>query len=158
VHSKPNIWHEYIHCAVFAYNNAVSSTTGFTPHELLFGYRVQLPSKIITNNSPVYNYDNYKEELRATLKNFWESATNNIEHRKIKNKTYRDTTSRPLNAQIGDIVFLEKPYKEHKFAAPYKGPYTIEEFLTPLTARIFAVWLYVGGVKSRQNASSEQTA
>lgn len=136
IHSDPTAWEEYIHCAVFAYNNAVNSATGFAPHELMFGFRIKLPNKIIKYDSPIYNYESYKEELRNKLENYWQLAKENINLRKSHNKEYRDKNSNPLNAQVGDLVFKEKPYKEHKYATPYKGPYTIEEFITPVTARI----------------------
>jgi transposase InsO family protein len=136
VHSNPTTWDENIHCAVFAYNNAVNSATGFSPHELIFGFNIQLPDKIIKNTSPVYNYDSYKEELRNTLKTYWQLAKNNINQRKIQNKEYRDKKANPLDAQVGDLVFLEKPFKEHKYGAPYEGPFTITDFLSPVTAKI----------------------
>lgn len=136
VHLNPLSWHEHLDSAVFAYNNSTSSATGFSPHELLFSYKIQLPDKIIKNDSPIYNYDNYAEELRSTLKSYWKNAKNSIEKRKIQNKSYRDQNSNPIDVKTGDKVFLKKPYKDHKFTTPYTGPFIIEEIIPPVNVRL----------------------
>lgn len=136
VHINPLSWHEHLDSAVFAYNNSLNSATAFSPHQLLFGFRVQLPSSITRSDSIIYNYDNYKDELQRTLRAYWKTAKENIEYKKIQNKKQRDKNANPLNINVGDQVYLKKPFKEHKFATPYDGPFTIEEILSPVTVKI----------------------
>lgn len=136
VHENPNSWHEHLDSAVFAYNNTVNSSTGFSPHELLFGYKIQLPDKIIKNFNPAYNYDNYKDELRLNLSKYWKIARENIEDRKGKNKAYRDAKANPISLKVGDRVLIRKQFKEHKFAAPYDGPFEVKNILSPVTVEI----------------------
>lgn len=52
VHENPQNWADHLDSALFAYDNTESSTTGFKPHELLYGYNIQLPDKIVKDNSP----------------------------------------------------------------------------------------------------------
>lgn len=136
VHENPNAWHEHLDSAVFAYNNTVNSATGFSPHELLFGYKIQLPDKIIKNCNPIYNYDNYKDELRFTLSKYWKIARDNIDKRKQINKVYRDASSNPISLNVGDQVLMKKQQKSHKYATPYDGPFTVVEILSPVTVKI----------------------
>lgn len=135
VHENPSNWHNHLDSAVFAYNNTINSSTGFSPHELLFGYKIQLPSNIV-NTGPIYNYDSYKDELRATLSKYWKIAKSNIDARKQKNKEYRDTKANPISVNVGDHVLIIKPFKNHKFATPYDGSFVVEEILSPVTVRI----------------------
>lgn len=136
VHANPSSWHEHLDAAVFAYNNTINSATGYSPHELLFGYAVQLPDKIIRNNSPIYNYESYKENLRANLSKFWKLARENIAIRKEKNKNYHDKSLNPISLKIGDKVFVKKPFKKHKYATPYDGPFVVDEILSQVTVKI----------------------
>lgn len=39
-------WHELLKYATFSYNNAVHASTGFTPHELVHGFQLQVPSHL----------------------------------------------------------------------------------------------------------------
>lgn len=136
VHENPTNWSDHLDSAVFAYNNTISSTTGFTPHELLYGCSIQLPDKIIKNESPIYNYDNYRDELRFNLAKNWKMARENIYIRKQKNKEYYDKQCNPINLNVGDRVYVYKNNKEHKYGSPYDGPYTVEEILSPVTVKI----------------------
>lgn len=136
VHANPTSWHEHLDSAVFAYNNTINSATGYSPHELLFGYAVQLPDKIIKNNSPIYNYDNYKEELRFNLSKYWKIARENITIRKEKNKVYHDQSVNPISLKAGDKVLIKKPFKKHKYSTPYDGPFIVNEILSPVTVKI----------------------
>lgn len=136
VHLNPLAWHEHLDSAVFAYNNTVNAATGFSPHELIFGYRVQLPNNIIKNDSVIYNYDNFKDELQRTLRSYWKTAKENIDYNKIQNKSQRDKHANPINIKIGDEVYLRKPFKNHKFDTPYAGPFTVEEILSPVTVKL----------------------
>lgn len=95
-----------------------------------------MPDKIIKNIDPIYNYDSYKEDLRFNLAKFWKIANQNIDIRKQKNKEYRDVTSNALSLKIGDRVLLRKPFKNHKYAMPYDGPFSVEEVLSPVTVKI----------------------
>lgn len=39
-------WDEILKYATFAYNNTVHSITGYTPHELAHGFRIQIPTQL----------------------------------------------------------------------------------------------------------------
>lgn len=136
VHANPNSWFEHLDSALFAYNNNVNSSTGFSPHELLFGFRTQLPDSIVRYNRPLYNYDSFRDNLRHNLSTYWKIAKESIDKRKQSNKKYRDAKANPISLNIGDQVLIRKPFKTHKFATPYDGPFTVEDILSPVTVKI----------------------
>lgn len=133
VHTNPLSWHEHLDSALFAYNNNIHSSTGYSPQELLFGFRIQLPDKITKSIDPLYNYDNYAEDLRFNLAKYWALAKINIDKRKQANKDQRDSNSNPISLSPGDQVLMIKPFKTHKYDSPYDGPFTVEEIVSPVT-------------------------
>lgn len=157
VHLNPSAWHEHLDSAVFAYNNTVNSSTGYSPHELIFGYRIQLPDTILKCNNPIYTYENYKDDLRQTLKSYWQNAKTSIEHRKTQNKAYRDQNANPIQVKIGDQVYLRKPIKDHKFSTPYDSPFTVEDIVSPVNIKIKkgnkSVVIHTDKIKPIRNAN-----
>lgn len=79
-------WHRLIPFATFAINNTISTATGFTPHELVFGQKVRIPNSLMTNNRPIYTYDNYAEDTRMRIKGALDSAAEKLSQRKVVNK------------------------------------------------------------------------
>lgn len=136
VHENPNDWVDHIDSAVFAYNNTMHSATGFTPHELLYGFNVQLPDKIKRDESPIYNYDNFHDEIRHKLAKNWRLAHNNIVNAKEKNKHQYDKHCNPIDVKVGDKVYVYREVRDHKYASHYDGPFTIEEVISPVTVMI----------------------
>lgn len=118
-------WHRIIPFALFAMNNTVHSTTGFTPHELVFGYQNKIPNSL-TNNKPIYTYDNYAEETRIRMKQALETAAEHLALRKVINKSQHDNTINPVNFEPGDRILVRKQKKNGKFDEVYEGPFTIE--------------------------------
>lgn len=136
VHENPETWTEQLDSAVFAYNNMINSATGFSPHSLLYGFNIELPNKITNNDSPIYNYDNFHEQLRLNLSKNWRLAHEKINQEKIKNKIQRDKKQNPIEIEVGDNVFWYKPHKEHKYGTPYEGPYEVVQILSPVNVQI----------------------
>jgi hypothetical protein len=60
-------WDEWIPCVVYVYNTTVHTTTLYTPFELVYGFRSEVPSALRETPSVQYNYENYWTELRGRL-------------------------------------------------------------------------------------------
>lgn len=100
-------WDSWIDFAMFSYNTTPHSSTHYSPHELVFGNKPQLPSSITKSVEYKYTYDNYLDDLKLKLQKSNEIARNNIIDSKIKNKTYSDRKSKPIDFKLGDMVYLE---------------------------------------------------
>jgi transposase InsO family protein len=86
-------WDKWLPYANFVFNTTPHSSTGFTPHELLFGRRPNIPG-ILQKETPEiqYTYDNYVKELQARLQSSYEIARSNLQAKKEKSKEYHDRT------------------------------------------------------------------
>ena len=81
-------WDKWLSYATFVFNITPHTSTGFTPHELLFGRKPNIPG-ILQKETPEipYIYDNYVKELQARLQSSYEIASSNLQVQKEKAKS-----------------------------------------------------------------------
>lgn len=128
--TEPHNWHIYLNYATFSYNNTVNSVTNHSPHSLVFGFDIKIPTSV-TQATPSYNYDSYKRELQMQLRNTQKLAQEGIQQQKHQNKQAYDRKINPLQLQINDLVLLINENKKHKFDNSYIGPFRVEKIISP---------------------------
>lgn len=119
-------WHKLLKFAMFAYNNSVHTTTGYTPHELAHGFSIQIPTHL-HKNKPIYNYDSLADRVRNQIADTLEIAREHLHNRKLINKKNYDKNSRALDIEIGDLILLKTQTKNEKFQFIYEGPYKVTQ-------------------------------
>lgn len=133
--TKQTDWDEWIHIAMFSYNTSVHAATKYTPHELVFGNKPELPSSIARNPEFKYSYDSYIAQLKLKLNKCHQIARENVIKSKEKSKKYYDRSASDIVFDLGDQVLLSnegsKPHISKKFAAKYTGPYEIVQQNSP---------------------------
>lgn len=117
-------WSELLKFATFAYNNTIHSTTGYTPHELAHGFKIQIPNQL-TKPKLTYNYDNYADMTRNNIAKALEIAREHLHNRKLQNKRYYDSNASDYDIQVNDMVLVKSQVKKHKFQDVYDGPYRV---------------------------------
>ena len=102
-------WDKWIPYATFVFNTTPHSGTGFTPHELLFGRRANIPG-ILQKESPEirYNYENYVQELQSRLQSCYEVARANLKISKERSEDYYDRNINVPPFAIGERVLLNE--------------------------------------------------
>lgn len=125
VDGHPQNWDLFLRCAAHAYNNTPHSSTGFPPMELLFGFVSEIPTNLKRKPDPMYNFDQYKSELRYKLQKSFELARKNLLTQKEKSKIQYDKKASPQYFQIGDKVLIKNNCRLSKFSSHWKGPYDI---------------------------------
>lgn len=119
-----DIWHELLKYATFAYNNSIHSTTGYTPHELAHGFRIQIPNNLLKPKL-IYNYDCLADNIRNHIAKTLEIAKEHLTKKKNNNKHYYDNKTRELDININDLILLKNQTKINKFQDIYSGPYRV---------------------------------
>lgn len=124
-------WDKWIDFAMFSYNTSVHTSTQFTPFELIFGFKANLPSSIVKEPEFKYYYDNYLDELILKLQKSREIARNKLINSKEYNKQIYDKKCKNIQFKVGDSVYLSneaiKPGKSRKLSPYWLGPYKIIE-------------------------------
>ena len=131
-------WDEYIPFFAFTYNTTVHSSTGFTPHELMFGYKAELPSSLCTSYKGNETYFSYLESLRQNLESMHKIAKENLLDTKEKRKDYYDEKSNDWIPMWGDKVLLENIVTGvgRKLQGLYNGPHEVIAINSPQTCTI----------------------
>lgn len=122
-HSEWDTWLPYY---VFSYNTSVHSSTKYTPYELVYGKKCNLPSNIGNKIDPVYNYDDYiielKHKLQVAQKDTRETLIGNKQNR--KNTYDRDYKTKNDRFEQGDLVLLKNENRK-KLDPIYIGPFEV---------------------------------
>lgn len=101
-------WDKWIPYYVFSYNTTSHTDTDISPYELVFGKLACLPTdKKLAYDKPIYNLDNYAEELRFRLQEARKKAKILLDLAKTKRKQLHDKTTNTLKVSIGDFVWLK---------------------------------------------------
>lgn len=116
---------------MMCYNTHVHAATKFTPFELIFGHKPQLPSSITSAPEFRYTYDSYHNQLQHRLQKSHEIARNNLIDGKEKSKGRYDQSSANHNFKKGDSVYLRnektKVGLSKKLSPNFEGPYEVTE-------------------------------
>lgn len=130
--NSPRYWSDWLQYWCFSYNTTVHSETKYSPYELVFGKKCNLPSNLKTDVvSPLYNTDNYPLELKYRLEKSQLDARQNLINSKHARKSRFDSYVNPIMYKKGDLV-LVKNESGNKLSSPvYLGPYQVIEDLTP---------------------------
>lgn len=123
-------WHKIILFATFVYNNTIHSTTGYTPHELAHGHKIQIPTNVLKRSTP-YNYDNLASEIKSNIQLALEKAKEHLMTRKLRNKLNYDKKINNIEIQPDDLILIRAQVKSAKFGNAYHGPYRVMEVRDP---------------------------
>jgi len=123
-------WDRWLPYATFVFNTTPHTATGFTPHELLFGRKPNIPG-LLQREPPEtqYTYDNYVKELQSRLQSSYQTARASLNSQKERSKEYHDrNVNTPLFA-VGDKVLLHdervRRGRSAKLSPPWIGPYEV---------------------------------
>ena len=61
---KGTDWHNWLPFACFVYNTTPHTLTKFTPYEIVFGRKVNVPGQLQQTPTPVYNYDDLMHDVK----------------------------------------------------------------------------------------------
>jgi len=133
-------WDSWLDFAMQSYNTTFHSSTKFTPHELLFGFKANLPTSLTNNLDFKYSYDDYLDELRLRLQKSHQIARENLIKSKTHNKFYYDKRSKNIEFKVGQKVFLRNEKisrnRSKKLSQNYSGPYKIIKVDSPVNVTL----------------------
>lgn len=120
----PESWEHHLQAAIYAYNSAEHSSTGFAPYELVYGRPPPLLRQL--EESPLETYEDYAQALTSRASRLQQMAQDALHVSKQKNKELYDKTQRPLNLQPGDYVWIKNPRdKPKRLGTFWTGPYKV---------------------------------
>jgi hypothetical protein len=123
-------WDKWLPYATFVFNTTPHTSTGFTPHELLFGRKPNIPGLLqLDPPDAVYAYDDFVKDLQSRLQSSYEVARNSFVRHKERSKEYHDRNVNTPLFTVGDKVLLHderiRRGRSAKLSSPLIGPYDI---------------------------------
>lgn len=114
--------------AAFCHNTTKHNSTGFTPHEMLFGRRANAPSEV--GDMRFKTIMDYTQELQLKLLRMEVEAKKNLHKSKLKAKERYDKKlgSKTPDFKIHDLILVENEKRE-KSSEKYSGPFKITKIL-----------------------------
>ena len=135
-------WDQYLPYCCAAYRNAVHSTTGFTPNELMLGRNLPMPSHIVTPTPEVWTtQQKYNQALLQKLE-YSQAQTKNNCRKNIKNYQQQyDKKSWQRNLKTGQWVWLNNFTKKSGLSPKLQlhwetEPYQLVEFLSEVVVKM----------------------
>lgn len=127
-------WEESLRHFTFCYNISTHSSfmDKFSPFELVFSRKSNLPYNIIEETDPIYNIDNYAKLARYRLQRYHKESKLLLDQSKLANKIFYDKqNNQAFNINIDDIVYIAKlPYQKHEKNVNL-GPFKIIDINEP---------------------------
>lgn len=129
-------WPEFLPFVVFVINTTKNRSIGYSSHQLLYGYQLDVPSNLKRKPEPVYTYDDYANELKFKMQVAHEIAREHLIESKINNKLYYDDNANLDEYDVGDQILIQNNQRKTKLDNLFLGPYEIIEILSDTNVKI----------------------
>ncbi|KAK3107787.1 hypothetical protein FSP39_022147 [Pinctada imbricata] len=137
-------WDLHLDFITMAYNSTPHESTGLTPHRMVFGREITFPLEILTEplecQDETHFISEYVTQLDIYLNEAHEFARINIKAAAERQKINYDTKVRPVEYNIGDLVWRNQkkniPGIKAKIARHWTGPWIIMDKLSDVTFEV----------------------
>ena len=144
VNKRQDDWNRCLPQALLAYRSTVQTSTGFSPHFLMFGRETRIPVDLMTPEPPQAEVplttSEYAEKLRKRFERTYELTRVNTKKSSERYKGYSTRRRKIRRTTSGDKVWLYVPFvrkgKNLKLSRPWRGPYTIVKKISDMVYRI----------------------
>ncbi|GBN05225.1 hypothetical protein AVEN_135331-1 [Araneus ventricosus] len=120
-------WDTILPFVTFAYNSAKQDTTGFSPFFLVQDRDIETPLDVILPHDTEIHADNYVQQLITRAEEARQIAKLHILDTQAVEKRRYDERHRPVNYNVGDLVWVFTPVRKvglsEKLFRRYFGPY-----------------------------------
>ena len=140
---EPKDWPDFLPHVLHAYRAAISSVTGFSPYEIMFGRKMRVPLDMAHGVPPgmeLQDPQSYPAVLRERLDKIHKIVRENVQLAASRMKIRYDKLSTLVYFKPGDIVMRynrrRRVGKSTKLYATWDGPFIILDLLNDCIARI----------------------
>ena len=135
MHKECNNWDTYLPSVVFAINNAVNSSTGYSPFEVLFGQRPKFPlaNHVHSFKSLPADTSEYMASKANLLLVIRTNILENLEQSQTAMINRANQGRDMLKLTTGDYVYLddESNVVARKLRHQCAGPYVVDQIVSP---------------------------
>lgn len=136
-------WVEMLPIIQFAYNNAISESTRFSPFYMMYGMHPTIPSALTERNFNKHIskncYNLAANQLATSMADILKKATHNLKNAQHKQKHQADKYRKNILFSLYEFVMLATRYlrmKHKKLEQRYIGPYKIITVISPVVYKL----------------------
>ena len=119
------VWDEYLPFVIYVYNTSIHTSTGETPHYLLYGQDPIEPDDISTAFARKRCMDHRHDYFFNVWREAIEKAKDSFAEAQLNQKKYYDQKTVEREFQVGDVIVLRDMRLRSKFEPRWLGPYTV---------------------------------
>ena len=125
-------WEQHLPLALYAYRTAAHSSTGISPHMLMFGRE---PHAFLFDSPLTFDPGSYQHYLRAKLAELQDLVESNLVKAADQQKCHYDKQSKAPSFAIHDKVWLSVP-TAGKLQPRWEGGWKVTSVNSPVTIEI----------------------
>jgi hypoxanthine-guanine phosphoribosyltransferase len=129
VDKQQMLWNQWLPFACFCFNTTPHSITKYSPYEMLFGRKCNLPGEL-GERGPLYNYDDIVQVIKHRMRESHHIARQNLQKFKERQRE-RVPEKNVSKIQVNDLVLVQKKPRHNKLDALWEGPYEVKELRLP---------------------------
>ena len=123
-------WDKLLPYVLFAYREVPQASTGFSPFELIYGWKVRGPMAVLreaweSGKSQDASVVAHVVQIREQLQQMTDLVEQNMEKAQANQKKWYDRNARSRKFEPGDQVLVLLPTSTSKLLAQWQGPYEV---------------------------------
>ena len=124
-------WDKCLPFVLWVYRGAVHSSTGFSPHKMLYGRKMRMALDELADcwmdreQCMGTGIVEYLDKLKNKIETIQELATEHETRTKQSQKHYYDQRAKEKSFKEGDLVLAVEPMKQNKLHIEWTGPYPV---------------------------------
>ena len=135
-------WDEDLPLLTSAIRSVPNRQTGFTPNMLMLGREVRHPADLLfgVETAEVTSMPEFVTKMQERFRRIHDLVREKLKTSQVRQKKVYDQHLRQATYQVGDVVYrrndVSKKGQSKKLVAAWKGPFLIQEVLTPVLFRV----------------------
>ena len=131
-------WQDWLHHVNACINATINSSTGKTPHSIVFGHDKRFPFDMLEQpRIPVYSVDDYVQNQARAMQIIHDEVRRTLQLSRTQMTQRQHETATPVSFAIDDVVFKSAPERQSKLNTKFTGPFLIQEKLMGNKFKIF---------------------
>ncbi len=125
-------WEDWLsHVAAFI-NGSINTSTGKTPHNILYGYDKRLPYDVLVHSSaPLHSLDDYSKLQLHCFKTIHDSVREKLKASREEMLYKKHAQATPVTIQVGDSVMKRAADRSCKLSPKFSGPFVVTQRCHP---------------------------
>ncbi len=130
-------WEDWLPHVAASINGSVNSSTGKTPHYIVFGTEKRFPyDLLVSSHKPIYSEDYSQSQLKA-LHDILDEVRKSLQAPRAEMLARQHSKATAVSIAVGDTIFKAAPEHQEKLTPKFPGPFFVKERLHDNKFRIF---------------------